>query len=62
MRIKQAGEYNGLLLGEEYSFDSELVVLTGQNGSGKTRFFEAVQKKLIAIEIENSPVDASDEI
>ncbi len=43
-------DYNGFLLSEQFSHSGELIVLTGRNGSGKTRLIESIQKQSSTVE------------
>jgi len=42
MIFRSKQKFKGFFLQEEFIFDSEIAVLTGRNGAGKTRFLEAV--------------------
>ncbi len=43
LRLKTVQWYKGFCLSEEFGFTDSLVVLTGRNGVGKTRFFESIK-------------------
>jgi ABC-type multidrug transport system ATPase subunit len=52
--IKILGEqiYNGFLLSEAFTHKGDLIVLTGKNGSGKTRLIESIQKQMSKVELD----------
>lgn len=54
MAIKILGEqiYNGFLLSESFAHEGDLIVLTGKNGSGKTRLIESIQKQMSKVELD----------
>ena len=56
MPIKISGEqiYNGFLLSESFVHDGDLIVLTGKNGSGKTRLIESIQKQMSKVELDGN--------
>jgi ABC-type multidrug transport system ATPase subunit len=44
LKVSGKLEYKGFLLGESFSSASSVLVLTGRNGSGKTRFLESIKR------------------
>lgn len=54
MSIKIIGEkiYNGFLLSESFVHERDLIVLTGKNGSGKTRLIESIQMQMSKVELD----------
>lgn len=53
-------EYNGFLLLEPFSPLGNLVVLTGQNGCGKTRLLESIQKTFTTVEMAGKQLQNQD--
>ena len=45
LEVRGKNNYNGFLLSEPFTHEGNLVVLTGRNGCGKTRFLESLQKQ-----------------
>ena len=43
--IKGIKEFKGFLLKEDIELESDIVVLTGRNGSGKTRLLESIMNR-----------------
>ncbi len=54
MLIKFLGEkiHNGFLLSEAFVHEGDLIVLTGKNGSGKTRLIESIQNQMSIVELD----------
>lgn len=52
-------DFNGFLLEKPLSLDTRITVLTGRNGSGKTRFIESVSNRSTQISINGSVLDLS---
>ncbi|EGQ9552022.1 ATP-binding protein, partial [Vibrio parahaemolyticus] len=50
-------DFNGFLLEKPLSLDTRITVLTGRNGSGKTRFIESVSNRSTQISINGSVLD-----
>lgn len=44
VRVKSMSSHKNFFLIEEFKSDASILVLTGKNGSGKTRFLESIQK------------------
>lgn len=44
LKIEGINEYNGFILEHTITFDQNIIVLTGKNGSGKTRLLESIKK------------------
>lgn len=49
-------DYKGLFVETPIEFDQKLIVLTGKNGSGKTRLLESIQNFSAEVIIDGSPV------
>lgn len=45
LKVEGVNENNGFLLGTPVLFNGNIIVLTGKNGSGKTRFLESIQNQ-----------------
>lgn len=59
MKITQTQIHNGFFLQEPVLFSTPIVVLTGRNGSGKTRFIESLQRGLSTAQIEGNQLNQS---
>lgn len=53
-------EHNGFILSEPVAFHNDIVVLTGKNGCGKTRFLESIQKNMSLTEINGEKLSPQD--
>ncbi|HIF9469277.1 TPA: AAA family ATPase [Photobacterium damselae] len=60
IEIKGSREHKGFLVQKTTVISQEIVVLTGKNGSGKTRFLESLQNQSSVISIDGSVVSNSD--
>lgn len=56
LRIIGKSPYKGFMIKDTLSVDSDILVLTGKNGSGKTRFLEGVGELSSVIELEGVEV------
>lgn len=54
LRLGNIKEYNGFSLQNPVNFDDKIIVLTGKNGSGKTRILEGIQKSHISLHLSDS--------
>ncbi|HBR1446546.1 TPA: AAA family ATPase [Klebsiella pneumoniae] len=60
LKIEGIREIKGFRLDNPVVFDNEIIVLTGKNGSGKTRFLEGISNKSIAASIDGHSVNSVD--
>ena len=60
LEIGGVKEHNGFLLKDPVILNGGILVLTGKNGSGKTRLIESLQNQCSTVSIEGLAVDAKD--
>ncbi|WP_272968640.1 AAA family ATPase [Alteromonas australica] len=60
LEIGGVKEHNGFLLKDPVILNGGILVLTGKNGSGKTRLIESLQNQCSSVSIEGLAVDAKD--
>ncbi|THE60767.1 ATP-binding protein [Vibrio parahaemolyticus] len=60
VKLKGRSEYNGFLLEKEALLNEKITVLTGKNGSGKTRLIESIHKKHTSIYLNGELLDNND--
>ena len=53
-------EHNGFLLKKPFTHSGKTLVLTGRNGSGKTRLLESIQNKLTSVKLDGNKATAND--
>ena len=53
MKIKQIEPFNGIFIPNSISLNCDINIIVGRNGSGKSRFFEAIMASKFEIEGEN---------
>lgn len=54
IKLENIKEYNGFKLQSSVNLDEKIVVLTGRNGSGKTRLLEGIQNNSISFHLNDS--------
>ncbi|WNJ95023.1 AAA family ATPase [Vibrio ruber] len=60
LEISGVKEHKGFLLKSPVCLNGDILILTGKNGSGKTRLIESLQNKHSIVSIEDLNVDAKD--
>lgn len=60
LKVKGIRAHNGFLLEMPFIFNGNIIVLTGKNGSGKTRFLESIQNNSSTVYINDEVISSSD--
>lgn len=60
IKLENIKEYNGFKLQSSVNLDEKIVVLTGRNGSGKTRLLEGIQNNSISFYLNDSLLERQD--
>lgn len=53
-------DHNGFLLSKPFTHHGKIFVLTGRNGSGKTRLLESIQKQLCFVEVDGEKLESQE--
>lgn len=60
LQVEGVKEHKGFLLTNSIIFDQKIIILTGKNGSGKTRFIESLHNQSTSLFLDGSRIDQSD--
>lgn len=60
MEIKQNNPHKNLMLSHPVEMSGNVCAIIGKNGSGKTRFLEAINENKIQIHLDGKPIDKSE--